>query len=214
MQGQRAPEEMTLGALTLAFVQAAPLSEVTMIRVYKWWSGLNLIVSQVLQVVNPSVSYTTHTGHSSTAHKTRYQGVAISLKEFVRAIDKYNIQHDGESKIRQRLRGHPRCDTRKKQYFNVVGSTKTCIDRNDEGSIRCLTCVCVPADEFSQEVFDVLQDGQKMTSDLQDDEVEGTYDSDVYYRIQYLQLHACSPSLGVSPDHATVEESGINRENI
>ena len=102
----------------------------------------------------------------------------------------------------------------KKQYFNVVGSTKTCIDRNDEGSIRCLTCVCVPADEFSQEVFDVLQDGQKMTSDLQDDEVEGTYDSDVYYRIQYLQLHACSPSLGVSPDHATVEESGINRENI
>ena len=28
LQGQRAPEEMTLGALTLAFVQAAPLSEV------------------------------------------------------------------------------------------------------------------------------------------------------------------------------------------
>ena len=53
------------------------------------------------------------------------------------------------------------------------------IDRNDESSIRCLTCVCVPADEFPQEVFDVLQDGQKMTSDLQDDEVEGTYDSDV-----------------------------------
>ena len=74
--------------------------------------------------------------------------------------------------------------------------------------------LCVPVDEFPQEVFDVLQDGQKMTSDLQDDEVEGTYDSDVYYRIQYLQLHACSPSLGVSPDHATAEESGINRENI
>ena len=28
LQGQQAPEEMTLGALTLAFVQAAPLSEV------------------------------------------------------------------------------------------------------------------------------------------------------------------------------------------
>ena len=41
--------------------------------------------------------------------------------------------------------------------------------------------LCVPVDEFPQEVFDVLQDGQKMTSDLQDDEVEGTYDSDVYY---------------------------------
>ena len=139
---------------------------------------LNLIVSQVLQVVNPSVSYTTHTGHPSTADKTRYQGVAISLKEFVRAIDKYNIQHDGESKIRQRLRGHPRCDTHKKQYFNVVGSAKTTIDRNDEGSIRCLTCVCVPADEFPQEVFDVLQDGQKMTPDLQDDGVEGIYMND------------------------------------
>ena len=140
---------------------------------------LNLTVSQVLQVVNPSVSYTTHTGHPSTADKTRYQGVAISLKEFVRAINKYNIQHDGESKIRQRLRGHPRCDTRKKQYFNVVGSAKTTIDRNDEGSVQCLTCVCVPADEFPQEIFDVLQDGQKMTPDLQDDEVEGIYDSDV-----------------------------------
>ena len=121
---------------------------------------LNLIISQVLQVVNPSVSYTTHTGHSSTADKTRYQGVAISLKEFVRAIDKYNIQHDGESKIRQKLHGHPRCDTRKKQYFNVVESAKTTIDRNDEGSIRCLMF------EFPQEVFDVLQDGQKMPPDL------------------------------------------------
>jgi len=60
----------------------------------------------------------------------------------------------------------------------------------------------------------VLQDGQKITSHLQDDEVEGTYDSDVYCRIHYLQLHACSPSLGVSPNHATAEESGINRENI
>ena len=35
LQGQRAPKEMTLGALTLAFVQAAPLSEVTMITFYK-----------------------------------------------------------------------------------------------------------------------------------------------------------------------------------
>ena len=87
LQGQRTPEEMTLGALTLAFVQAAPLSEVTIIIFHKWGSVLNLIVSQVLQVVNPSVSYTTHTGHPSTADKTRYQGVAISLKEFVRAID-------------------------------------------------------------------------------------------------------------------------------
>ena len=90
----------------------------------------------------------------------------------MRAIYKYNIQHDGESKIRQRLCGHPRCDTPKKQYFNVVGSGKTTIKRTDEGSILCLTCVCVPADEFPQEVFDVLQDGQ-MTPDLQDDEIEG-----------------------------------------
>ena len=114
MQGQRAPEEMTLGALTLAFVQAAPLSDVTTIRFNKWGSGLNLIVSQVLHV---SVSYTTHTGHSSTSHKTRYQRVAISLKEFVRGIDKYNIQHDGESKIHQRLCGHPRCDSQCRPRF-------------------------------------------------------------------------------------------------
>ena len=90
----------------------------------------------------------------------------------MREIDTYNIQHDGESKICQRLRGHPRCDTRKKQCFNVVGSAKTTIDRNDEGSVRCLTCVCVSADEFPQEVFDVLQDGQRMTLDLPDDEVD------------------------------------------
>ena len=31
LQSQRAPEEMTLGALMLAFVQASPLSEVTII---------------------------------------------------------------------------------------------------------------------------------------------------------------------------------------
>ena len=53
--------------------------------------------------------------------------------------------------------------------------------------------MCVPADEFPQEVFDVLQDGQ-MTPDLQDDEVEGIYMTVMYSAgyisvcLQYLQL--------------------------
>ena len=51
----------------------------------------------------------------------------------------------------------------------------------------------VPADEFPQEVFDILQDGQ-MTPNLQDDEVEGIYMTVMYSAgyisvcLQYLQL--------------------------
>ena len=101
--------------------------------------------------------YTAHTGR--TSHKLR--GVAINLKEFLHALDAFNIPHEDEKKIRHHLRGHPRCDTRKKQYFNVIGSKKTAIERHDEGSIRCLTCVCVPVDDFPQEVFDLLQNGRK-----------------------------------------------------
>ena len=63
----------------------------------------------------------------------------------------------------------------------------------------------------------MLQDGQ-MTPDLQDDEVEGIYTTVMYSAgcmsacLLYLQLYACSPPLGVSPHHATAEESGINNE--
>ena len=54
-----------------------------------------------------------------------------------------------------KLRGHPRCETRKKQNFNIPGSKKLRIERSEKGSVCCLTCVCVPADEFPNKVFEV-----------------------------------------------------------
>ena len=90
---------------------------------------------------------------------TRINGVAISLKEFLKATDFYNIESDGEKAIRQTLRGHPRCETRKKQYFNVIGSTNLTIDRIS--GVRCLTCVCVPNDEIPDCFFQAIEDARK-----------------------------------------------------
>ena len=55
-------------------------------------------------------------------------------------------------KNRLRLHGH---DTRKKQYFNVIGSEKKRIDRN-EGNVRCVTCICIPKDEIPEEFFQIV----------------------------------------------------------
>ena len=51
--------------------------------------------------------------------------------------------------------------------------------------------MCVLADEFPQEVFDVLQDGLKITSHLQDDEVKGiqwVYLIHIQLRINVINL--------------------------
>lgn len=113
-------------------------------------------------MVNPNISYSAQTRVGSS----RVNGVAISLKEFLRVVDTYNIENDGEKIIRHRLRGHPRCESRKKQYFNVIGSQKQKIDRTDEGSVRCLTCVCLPSDELPDGFFQLIQDAQKDANNL------------------------------------------------
>ena len=117
---------------------------------------------QVLQVVNPSVTYSMPSNSPSESNNIRYKGVAVTLKEFVDKLKKHHIPNDGEKSIRMKLRGHPRCETRKKQYFNIPGSKKLRIERSEKGSVRCLTCVCVPADEFPHEVFDILQGNEEM----------------------------------------------------
>ncbi len=112
-----------------------------------------------MEVVNPNVSYTVHIPQSKTI---RVKGLAISLKEFIGKLDVHGIQHDGEKIIRQKLRGHPRCQTRKKQFFNVVECGKKEIIRAEVNSVRCLTCVCVPFDEFPVEAVDKLQQNGKI----------------------------------------------------
>ena len=116
-----------------------------------------ILYIQVLQVVNPNISY------SLPGSTTRINGVAVTLKEFLKAVDSYSIENDGEKDIRRVLRGHPRCETRKKQFFNTTNSKKNTIDRNDKDNVRCLTCVCLPRSEMPDGFFDLLnksaQDG-------------------------------------------------------
>lgn len=103
--------------------------------------------------MNPHVHYMTE------GSRARVSGVAISLKEFLCAVEVYNIEADEEKEIRQKLRGHPRAATRKKQYFNIASSKKNKIDRT-EGGVRCMTCVCVPADEIPEVFFRIIEDAQ------------------------------------------------------
>jgi len=115
-------------------------------------SALNL--EQVLQVVNPNITYVP----KNRAGSTKVTGIAIILKEFLREADKFNIEHEGEKKIRSKLQGHPRCGTRMKQYFNILGSTKNAIDRNDANSVRCSTCICIPRDEIPEGFFQIVEE--------------------------------------------------------
>ena len=62
---------------------------------------------QVLQVVNPSVTYSMPSNSPSESNNIRCKGVAVTLKEFVDKLKKHHI-------IRMKLTGHPRCETRKK----------------------------------------------------------------------------------------------------
>ena len=104
-------------------------------------------------MVNPNVSYLP----KKKAGAVKISGVAITLKEFLREADGFNIEHEGEKKIRSKLRGHPRCDTRMKQYFNIEGSTKNVIDRSDVCSVRCITCICIPKDEIPEGFFELVK---------------------------------------------------------
>ena len=116
---------------------------------------------QVLQVMNPRVTYSMPSNSPSESNNIRCKGVAVNLKEFVDKLKKHHIPNDGEKSIRMKLREHSRCETRKKQYFNIPGSKKLMIERSEKGSVRCLTGVCVPADEFPHEVFDILQGNEE-----------------------------------------------------
>ena len=106
-------------------------------------------------MINPDVVYRLdekkRAGSESVVH-----GVAVSLKEFIKEADRWNIEHHEEKNIRQKLRGHPRCDSRKKQYFNIIGSEKKKIDRRDKASVRCLTCICMPRDEVPDGFFELM----------------------------------------------------------
>ena len=103
-----------------------------------------------MKVVNPHISYKTE------GSRAKVSGVAISLKEFLRAAEDYNIETDEEKIIRQKLRGHPRASTRKKQYFNDTSSKMNVINRC-KGRVRCLTCVCLPSDEIPKEFFEIIE---------------------------------------------------------
>ena len=77
-----------------------------------------ILYIQVLQVVNSNISY------SLPGSTTRIDGVAVTLREFLKAVDSYSIENDGEKDIRRVLRGHPQCEMRKKQFFNTTNSKK------------------------------------------------------------------------------------------
>ena len=74
---------------------------------------------QMLQVVNPSVTYSMPSNSPSESNNIRCKGGAVTLKELLEKLKKHHIPNDGEKSIQMKLIGHPRCETRKKQYFNI-----------------------------------------------------------------------------------------------
>ena len=129
-QGQCPRDNASLGSIIFEFAGAAPLAEVlTAMGDSTEFCSYNFILYiQVLQVVNPNISY------SLPGSTTKIDGVAVTLKEFLKAVDSYSIENDGEKDVRRVLCGHPRCETRKKQFFNttnskkntMIGTTKMC----------------------------------------------------------------------------------------
>ena len=87
-QGQCPRDNASLGSIIFEFAGAAPLAEVQL-----WVTVLNsvaIILYSGIASGNPNISY------SLPGSTTRIDGVAVTLKEFLKAVDSYSIENDGE----------------------------------------------------------------------------------------------------------------------
>lgn len=73
------------------------------------------------------------------------KGVAVSLKLFLKLLEKHGIEHPEEKVIRQQLSPRQDATTRSKSFFLKQNVNLTRIDRGVAagGSTVPLTCVCV-----------------------------------------------------------------------
>ena len=90
------------------------------------------------------------------------RGMAVSLKKFLKMLEKHGIEHPEERIIRQQLSPHQDAITRSKSYFLRPNVCLRKIDRSAvlSGSTIPLTCVCVSLKLIAQETIDILTDGK------------------------------------------------------
>ena len=107
---------------------------------------------QVLTVVNPRVRFAPRRG------MLMIRGVAVSLKQFLKLLEKHGIDHPEERIIRQQLSPRQDATTRSKSFFLRKNVNLRRIDRSTaaSGSTVPLTCVCVSQGSIPQETLDTL----------------------------------------------------------
>lgn len=125
--------------------------------------ALNCIFSfQVLTVVNPRVRFAPRRG------VPLIRGVAVSLKRFLKLLEKHGIDHPEEKIIRQQLSPRQDATTRSKSFFLRPNVDLRRIDRSAaaSGSTVPLTCVCVSQGCIPQEALDTLMDAKSKSNSV------------------------------------------------
>ena len=110
---------------------------------------------QVLEFVNPAVKYKIHPTDGSSKC-TKISGVAIVLKEFLLALDKYSVRHESEKQIRKCIRKRSDCHSHTKQFFQKKGFKSNKICRLVPASTKCKTCICIPRTDVPASFFESL----------------------------------------------------------
>ena len=88
------------------------------------------------------------------------KGVAVSLKLFLKLLEKHGIEHPEEKVVHQQLSPCQDATTRSKSFFLKQNINLTRIDRGVAagGSTVPLTCVCVSQRCIPQNTLDILMD--------------------------------------------------------
>ena len=96
-------------------------------------------------MINPQSAY--------SLQDSTIRGVALILKDFLHALDRYNIEHDGESSIRRKLRKRSDVKTTATQYFLKSDVVSLDMDREN---CDPKSCVLIPRGDIPSEFFDLL----------------------------------------------------------
>ena len=93
-------------------------------------------------MINPQCAY--------SLQDSTIRGVALILKDFLHALDRYDIERDGESSIRRKLRKRSDVKTIATQYVLKSDVVSLDIDRkNCDPKI----CVLIPRGDIPSEFF-------------------------------------------------------------
>lgn len=115
----------------------------------------------MLTVVNPQVRFAPRQG------MPLIKGMAVSLKKFLKMLEKHGVDHPEERIIRQQLSPRQDATTRSKSYFLKPNVCLRKIGRSADvrGLTVPLTCVCISLKLIAQKTVDILTDTEgKQTS--------------------------------------------------